>query len=411
MYFTNEALLNEQSDQTYNELANRIFSNSFVLFEALLAEHGWYISEIGFAQYCPGHTKTLSYDPKEATCTKTGTKTTLCAYCGLVMKEETIPTTAHQWNSGTVTKKATCSEAGVLTYTCQKCGTTKTETIPATAHQWNSGAVTKQASCNENGEMTYTCELCGTTRTESIPMTAHQWDAGVVTKSATCVETGEMTYTCMECSATKTEAIAKTTHNYVSSVVPATMTASGQIVSACSVCGKVKKTKAINQINSVKLSQTSFVYDGTAKTPAVTVKDIKGKVVNPKYYTVKYAKGCTEIGAYKVKVVFKDLYSGTAACVFKIVPGRVTDLTANSKKTGIVKVAWSPVDGAQKYVIYCSTTKKGSYQKVAVTAKTAYNVKDLASGKTYYFTVKALTQTGGKNYFSAVSNIAKARVK
>lgn len=319
--------------ENHAKLANTSFSIAFSCWKILLLQNGFYISELGFANYCPGHSKTLTYN-EEATCTTPGTKLTVCYYCGLIMKEETIPAGNHRWNSGKVTKEATCSDAGEKLFTCKDCGATKTEAIPATGK-----------------------------------------------------------------------------HNYSKTVTPATTTSNGSVAQVCADCGAAGTTKTIHRIDTVTLDANSFTYDGTAKTPAVTVKDIKGKVVNPKYYTVKYADDCTEIGAYKVKVVFKGLYSGTASCTFKIVPGKVTDLRAASKKTGVAKVAWSPVDGAQKYVIYCSATKKGGYQKVAVTAKTAYNVKDLASGKTYYFTVKALTQTGGKNYFSTVSNIAKARVK
>ena len=321
-------------DTETNLQANLMFANAFLCWYMLLEEHGFYISQFGFSKYCPGHSGTFSHTEKEATCYKTGIKRTLCAYCGLIMNEETIPAGNHRWNKGVVTKEATCNTAGEKLLTCKDCGATKTEAIPATGK-----------------------------------------------------------------------------HNYSKTVTPATTTSNGSVAQVCADCGAAGTTKTIHRIDTVTLDANSFTYDGTAKTPAVTVKDIKGKVVNPKYYTVKYADDCTEIGAYKVKVVFKGLYSGTASCTFKIVPDRVTDLRAASKKTGIVKVAWSPVDGAQKYVIYCSATKKGGYQKVAVTAKTAYNVKDLASGKTYYFIVKALTQTGGKNYFSTVSNIAKARVK
>ncbi|MBQ5969507.1 MAG: fibronectin type III domain-containing protein [Clostridia bacterium] len=233
------------------------------------------------------------------------------------------------------------------------------------------------------------------------------------TEEPTCSENGEVEYICKWCGRIMSTRTVPPTgkHNYVAKTTPATTTSNGSVTTVCADCGAVGKTKKIYRIDTVTLNTTSFTYDGSVKTPTVTVKDIKGNVINSKYYTVKYSSGRTEIGAYKVKVVFKGLYSGTASCAFKIVPGRVTDLKAASKKVGIAKVAWSPVDGAQKYVIYCAASKKGDYQKVAVTSKTAFNVKGLDSGATYYFIVKALTQTGGKNYYSAASNIAKAKVK
>ena len=73
-------------------------------------------------------------------------------------------------------------------------------------------------------------------------------------------------------------------------------------------------------IKNIKLSKKSYKYDGKAKKPTVTVKDVYGKKVAKKYYIVKYQKGRKNPGKYKVKVTFKGKYkkAGTITKTFKI---------------------------------------------------------------------------------------------
>ncbi|GEM_PF-402057 len=73
-------------------------------------------------------------------------------------------------------------------------------------------------------------------------------------------------------------------------------------------------------VKNVKLSKSTYKYDGKAKKPKVTVTDVYGKKVSPKYYTVKYSKGRKKPGKYKVKVVFKGKYKNAPSVTktFKI---------------------------------------------------------------------------------------------
>ena len=229
----------------------------------------------------------------------------------------------------------------------------------------------------------------------------------------TCSESGKVEYICKYCGRIMDTVDAPPTgkHNYVNTTMPATTTNNGKVVSTCSVCGNVQKTTVIQKIASVKLNKASFVYNGATQKPTVTVKDAKGKVVNSKYYSVQYPKGCAEVGTYKVTVVFKGLYSGKTSCTFKIVPGKATDLKAVSKKAGIAKLKWSEIDGAQKYVIYYSKNSKSGFQKLTSTTKTAYNVKNLKSGVTYYFYIKAYAKVGGTGLYGAKSKVASTKIK
>ena len=234
-----------------------------------------------------------------------------------------------------------------------------------------------------------------------------------ITEAPTCTDDGEAEYICNNCGLIMDTIVLPATgaHSYISETTPATTSRNGKTVTVCSVCGDVKSTTTIYKIETVKLEKTAYSYDGTAKKPKVIIKDAKGKTINSKYYTVKYPKGCTNVGTYKVTVTFKGLYNGNASCTFKVVPGRVTDLRAVSKNPGTAKLTWSEAVGAKKYVIYCSLNGKNGFKKIGSTAKTSCNVKGLASGTMYYFCVKSYTKVSGSSYFGTKSNIAKVRSK
>lgn len=107
------------------------------------------------------------------------------------------------------------------------------------------------------------------------------------------------------------------THKYVSDVTKATMKLDGEKVSVCSLCGKTK-TAVIPAVKSVTLSKTSYTYNGKAKKPTVTVKDVQGKtLVKDTDYTVKYSNN-TAAGKASAKITFKGLYSGTKTVYFTI---------------------------------------------------------------------------------------------
>ena len=85
---------------------------------------------------------------------------------------------------------------------------------------------------------------------------------------------------------------------------------------------------------TVTLNPATFVYDGTPKTPAVTVKD--GETVLAEYtdYTVAFENN-ENAGTGKAIVTGKGNYSGTKEATFTIERAAVT-LTAPTAKTGLV---------------------------------------------------------------------------
>jgi lactocepin len=87
----------------------------------------------------------------------------------------------------------------------------------------------------------------------------------------------------------------------------------------------------------------------------------------------------------------------------------VITLTAGSKQ---IKVSWSKVEGVTNYDVYYTTSKTGTYKKLATTTSTSYTAKKLTTGKTYYFKIRGYKtydngKTKAKIYtdYSAVKNI------
>ena len=140
-------------------------------------------------------------------------------------------------------------------------------------------------------------------------------------KAATCTKTGYTGDTvCKDCGEVikKGKAIAKKAHTYESKkkVVKATPKKNGSITGTCKVCKKDVKT-TIYAPKKVSLSKTSYVYDGKAKKPTVTVTDKKGKKISKAGYTVSYSAN-KNAGQAKVTVKFKGNYSGSMVKTFEI---------------------------------------------------------------------------------------------
>ncbi|MDD6603832.1 MAG: leucine-rich repeat protein, partial [Eubacteriales bacterium] len=158
-----------------------------------------------------------------------------------------------------------------------------------------------------------------------------------VTKEPTCGASGTMVHKCRFCSAVITTNTIPATgkHNYKKYTTPATTQASGKTYEKCTVCGRTRNTVTIAKISGVKLSGTSYTYDGKVKTPSVTVKNVNGKtLVKNTDYTVSYPSGRKNVGKYAVKITFKGKYSGTKTLYFTIKPKStsISSLKAGSKK-------------------------------------------------------------------------------
>lgn len=122
-----------------------------------------------------------------------------------------------------------------------------------------------------------------------------------------------------------------------------------------------------------------------------------------------YTNTSTTIGTtyyYKVKAVktvdgtnYTSDLSGAKSILCKPAAPTVSIYRTNGKP----QLKWSAVDGATKYWIYRSTDGV-NFSYYDSTTKTSYTNSGAASGKKYYYRVKAVAVVNGTNVTSANSN-------
>lgn len=202
------------------------------------------------------------------------------------------------------------------------------------------------------------------------------------------------------------------THSYkTSSVTPATMYSNGTLVRKCSVCGETTRS-TIYRPTSVKLSATTYTYNGNAKRPNVTVTDAKGKTISRSYYNVSYDRDSKSAGRHTVRVTFKGNYSGTLSRSYTINP-QATYITRLSRlpKGFAVNLRRLSSATATGYQVQYSLYRNFKGAKVKVLRGTSMNIRGLQGNKNYYVRVRAYKRSGGRAYYSAWSGVKTVRTR
>ena len=197
---------------------------------------------------------------------------------------------------------------------------------PNHKHSYTS-SITKQPTCTAEGVRTFKCS-CGDTYTETIPAKGH---TAVTDKAvpATCTTDGKTAGShCSVCGKViKAQTVIKATGHKSSNWIvdkPAAIGVKGSKHKECTVCGKVLETAEIPALSkqnissaTVTLSKSTYVYDGKAKKPSVTVK-LGGKTLkNGTDYTVSYSNN-VKAGTATVKITGKGDYTGSVTKNFNI---------------------------------------------------------------------------------------------
>ena len=157
--------------------------------------------------------------------------------------------------------------------------------------------------------------------------------------------------------------------------------------------------------SKVTLSKKSFVYNGKAQKPKVTVK-VDGAKLEASEYQLTWSKGLKNVGAYKVKVTLTGNYTGTASASFKIVPKKTAITKAVAESKGFTVTWKKQAKQTTGYQIQYSLKKNfKSAKKVLVKGpkKTSQKITKLKAKKKYYVRVRTYKTVKGKKYFSAWS--------
>ena len=132
---------------------------------------------------------------------------------------------------------------------------------------------------------------------------------------------------------------------------------------------------------TVTLNQTTYEYDGTAKTPIVTVKDGEKELEQDIDYEIEY-KNNINAGTATVKVIGKENYTGIKEVTFSITPIRLTVTASSASKvydgSALTKNEFNITEGQLVDGQIISGTTSGSIIDVGETpnALTVVTVKD-----------------------------------
>jgi methionine-rich copper-binding protein CopC len=310
-------------------------------------------------------------------------------------------------------KAATCTEAGYEEYwICTSCSTMfsdasgtddkiieKPTVIPAKGHNYGDW---ESISDKEHQR------VCA--NDESHKETAeHTWDSGKITKPATLLRKGEKVYTCTTCSATRTEE-----YSYKETVKEKVKETAEKVKEWLKkIFGDDEiPDGAAADILEVKLSETSFTYNGKVQKPEVLSVSAGDYEIVPGDYAVKYSddKSC-DAGTYKVTVTALDAegFDISGEAEYTIVKAEnsleVIGLTA-SLEHKILKFKSQKLS-RDDVMLVSDTQGKVTYsklkgnKKITINSKTGnVTVKKGLKKGTYRVTVRVKAD-GGNNYESA----------
>ena len=334
---------------------------------------------------------------KAATCTEKGWAAyDTCSRCNYTTYKE-IPATDHNYTAAVTAP--TCTEQGYTTYTCSCGDSYVADYKDALGHSFGEWTVTTAPTCTEKGVETRYCSRCDVTETRDVDALGHSFGEWTVTTAPTCNEKGVETRYCSGCDVTETRDVDALGHSYKSGV--------------CTRCGAKNPNYVAAPVLKITTSagkpQISWnAVDGATKYWIYRSTD--GKTF--KYYdsTTKtsYTNKSTSIGTtyyYKVKAVktvdgtnYTSDLSGAKSILCKPAAPTVSIYRTNGKP----QLKWSAVTGATKYWIYRSTDGV-NFSYYDSTTKTSYTNSGAASGKKYYYRVKAVAVVNGNNVASANS--------
>lgn len=129
------------------------------------------------------------------------------------------------------------------------------------------------------------------------------------------------------------------------------------------------------------------LYKTIKNNSTTTLTDTNVEKSKSYYYIVKSYRNCVNGSTYH-----------SANKIIRATSGLGTiDFTMTSQLNR-VSFSWTKNKYAHGYDIYYSTSKNGTYKKLATTKNDYYNTGKLPTGKTYYFRIRAYRTVGTKKY-------------
>ena len=145
-----------------------------------------------------------------------------------------------------------------------------------------------------------------------------------------------------------------------------------------------------------------YVYRSTTKDGTYS---FLGSTANLNYTDSKADAGTTYYYKVKAGIVNSVKSNSSAAVAITCRCARPVVKPSYVGASGKPYIYWGAVDGANRYYVYRSTTKDGTYSFLGSTAKLNYTDSKADAGTTYYYKVKAGIVNGVKSNASAAVTI------
>lgn len=90
-------------------------------------------------------------------------------------------------------------------------------------------------------------------------------------------------------------------------------------------------------------------------------------------------------------------------------PGKTT-MQVKLKSADSVTLSWKKASGAKGYEVYRATSQNGTYKRFTAGNQTSYVDRKLASGKTYYYKIRAYKLAGSTKLYGSYSKPVKKKI-
>ncbi|MDR0875610.1 MAG: fibronectin type III domain-containing protein [Clostridiales Family XIII bacterium] len=148
-------------------------------------------------------------------------------------------------------------------------------------------------------------------------------------------------------------------------------------------------------------------HSGSAKKPAVTIKNGNTLLVANKDYTAAYSKN-KNIGKATVKITGKGNYTGSKSATFRILP-KTTAVSKMTQGTKIFTVTWKKVSGITKYEVQYRVAGTSKWKTKSVSSKkTSVSINVIKDSKLHEVRVRAYKKVSNVKYAGVWSATAYA---
>lgn len=118
------------------------------------------------------------------------------------------------------------------------------------------------------------------------------------------------------------------------------------------------------------------------------------------YYKVRAVAAQNDVTGYGE---FSQPFMGVS-----IATARIRKVT--SQENGTLLVTWKAVKNAYRYQVYRSTSKNGTYTKLATVKKTSFEDTSAAGAQTYYYKIRTVNRINGVNGYGSYSAAKSGRL-